>query len=98
MYYDYISKQKIEIVDEGDDDEDDSDVMATDMEHMHNLLEYKVSSSLRYSNDHTSFFVFFLFLFYSQLVLVNKCNGEQIILCRNTTTTNPPNFKSQFLI
>ncbi|MCJ8733933.1 hypothetical protein PDJAM_G00229390 [Pangasius djambal] len=33
---------KIEIIDEGDDDdEDDSDVMATDMEHMHNLLEYK---------------------------------------------------------
>ncbi|XP_060783646.1 highly divergent homeobox isoform X2 [Neoarius graeffei] len=32
---------KIEIIDEGDDDEDDSDVMATNMEHMHNLLEYK---------------------------------------------------------
>ncbi|XP_026991800.1 highly divergent homeobox isoform X2 [Tachysurus fulvidraco] len=33
---------KIEIIGEGDDDdEDDSDVIASDMEHMHNLLEYK---------------------------------------------------------
>ncbi|XP_060741604.1 highly divergent homeobox isoform X3 [Tachysurus vachellii] len=31
---------KIEIIGEGDD-EDDSDVIASDMEHMHNLLEYK---------------------------------------------------------
>lgn len=46
----FFSKQKIEII---DDNEDDSDVMATDMEHMHTLLEYKVSSYLQYSNYHT---------------------------------------------
>ncbi|KAM9470804.1 highly divergent homeobox isoform 2-T4 [Clarias gariepinus] len=32
---------KIEIIDEGENDEDDCEVMASDMEHMHNILEYK---------------------------------------------------------